>query len=353
MVRTIKVYSSATLLRILYPVALCMIFVCINVKLSTFSGSRSSTIVYGLFNSYHTENNGAIAIYFTLFVILTTSFGVLCYIKKFYRVIKVYIMANSIALLFVYAIFNLKKVAGACSIPLSLPTAIFLVLQFGGLGIICMHWKCQMRLYQFYSVMLAALTSLFILGCLPDWTIWLAISAISIWDLIAVCTPCGPLKLLLKTAHRRGDGHFPATLYTTSSNVDTPATIRSNNTEMAEFSSFCNAELQSLVAAPEVPRRKQREVQEVEGEIRLGMGDFVFYSLMLGNTVQTCPMTTTVACFLSNLIGLTITLPVVTLSQSALPALPFPLAIAAMFYFSSHIALTPFIDLCTVQLLLF
>ncbi|EGT32656.1 CBN-HOP-1 protein [Caenorhabditis brenneri] len=352
MVRTVRVYSGATLFRILFPVALCMIFVGINVKLRTFPGNRSPTIVYGLFNSYHTEKSGAITIYLMLFVIVTTSFGVFCYIKKFYKVIKVYIIANSVGLLVIYTLLHFQKVATACSIPLSLPTAIFLVFQFGGLGVISIHWKTHKRLHQFYLVMLAALTSIFLLNFLPDWTVWLAISAISIWDLIAVCTPCGPLKLLLKTARKRGDEHFPATLYTTSSYVDTPATMRSNNTEMTEFPSSSNPELQSLVTTPEVAQRT-REIREVEGKIRLGMGDFVFYSLMLGNTVQTCPMTTSVACFVSNLVGLTITIPVVSLSQSPLPALPFPLAMAAMFYFSSHIALTPFIDLFTLKLLLF
>ncbi|PIC51472.1 hypothetical protein B9Z55_001974 [Caenorhabditis nigoni] len=245
-----------------------------------------------------------------IFLVLTTTMGVVCYKKRLYKAITAYIIANSVSLLLVYAFFHFHNLAQACSIPMSVPSSVFLTFQFGGLGVLSLHWKAHRRLHQFYLVMLAALTALFLLKNLPDWTVWISIVAISIWDIVAVLTPCGPLKMLVETASRRGDNNFPAILY-------------------------------------------NWEVREVEGTIRLGMGDFVFYSLMLGNAAQTSPLTTVLACFLSNLVGLTITLPVVSLSQTALPALPFPLLIAALFYFSSHVALTPFTNLCSLTLILF
>ncbi|EFP01477.1 CRE-HOP-1 protein [Caenorhabditis remanei] len=355
MVRTRRVYSGATLMRVLYPVALCMIFVAINVNLSHPPIKRSPKVLYGLFHSYDSELSGKITLFLMGFLIVTTSMGVFCYRMKFYKAIKVYIIANSVALLVVYSFFHVHNVMKARSVPVSLPTAVFLVLQFGGLGILCVHWKCHRKLHQFYLVMLAALTAIFLLNNLPDWSVWLAIISISVWDIIAVLTPCGPLKMLVETANRRGDDNFPAILYNSSSYADTPDTTRSNSTLLTDiphpsYSSVLQSD--SLLTTPLTPRR-QTEVREVEGSIRLGMGDFVFYSLMLGNTVQTSSLSTVVACFVSNLVGLTITLPVVTLSQTAIPALPFPLAIAALFYFSSHIALNPFIDSYTVKLILF
>lgn len=355
MVRTRKVYSGATLLRVLYPVALCMIFVAVNVKLSSPLESEPPKVIYGLFHSYDTKASGVIALFLMGFLIGTTIMGVVCYRKKFYKAITVYIMVNSVALLVVFAFFHFRNLAQARSLPLSLPTSIFLSAQFGGLGIISLHWKCHRRLHQFYLIMLAALFAIFLLNNLPDWTVWISITAVSVWDIIAVLTPCGPLKMLVKTANRRGDHDFPTLLYTTSSYVDTPNTTRSNCFLLTEFSHSTNSSIMqsdSSLTTPVMPPRR-REVREVEGTIRLGMGDFVFYSLMLGNTVQTSPFPTVVACFVSNLVGLTVTLPVVTLSQTALPALPFPFAIAALFYFSSHIALTPFTDLCTLKLILF
>ncbi|PIC51471.1 hypothetical protein B9Z55_001974 [Caenorhabditis nigoni] len=293
-----------------------------------------------------------------IFLVLTTTMGVVCYKKRLYKAITAYIIANSVSLLLVYAFFHFHNLAQACSIPMSVPSSVFLTFQFGGLGVLSLHWKAHRRLHQFYLVMLAALTALFLLKNLPDWTVWISIVAISIWDIVAVLTPCGPLKMLVETASRRGDNNFPAILYNSSSYVETPETpdtTRSHSTQLTEFSNSSNANLlqsDSLLTTPVLPRRT-REVREVEGTIRLGMGDFVFYSLMLGNAAQTSPLTTVLACFLSNLVGLTITLPVVSLSQTALPALPFPLLIAALFYFSSHVALTPFTNLCSLTLILF
>lgn len=357
MPRTKRVYSGKTITGVLYPVAICMLFVAINVKLSQPEQQEQSKVVYGLFHSYDTADSGTITLYLIGFLILTTSLGVFCYQMKFYKAIKVYVLANSIGILLVYSVFHFQRIAEAQSIPVSVPTFFFLILQLGGLGITCLHWKSHRRLHQFYLIMLAGLTAIFILNILPDWTVWMALTAISFWDIVAVLTPCGPLKMLVETANRRGDDKFPAILYNSSSyvnEVDSPDTTRSNSTPLTEFNNSSSSRLlesDSLLRPPVIPRQI-REVREVEGTIRLGMGDFVFYSLMLGNTVQTCPLPTVVACFVSNLVGLTITLPIVTLSQTALPALPFPLAIAAIFYFSSHIALTPFTDLCTSQLIL-
>lgn len=358
MVRTKRVYSGATLLRVLYPVALCMLFVAINVLLSRPSvQAETSTIVYGIFHSYDLAKNGVVTLILFGFLIVTTTMGVICYKKKLYTAIKVYLIANSIIILVVYSYYNLHRVAQARSLPLSIPTAIFFTVQFGGLGVLSLHWKSHRRLNQFYLIMLAALTALFLVENLPDWSVWAALIAVCAWDILAVLTPCGPLKMLVETASRRGDDNFPAILYNSSSYVDTstPDTVRSNSTVLTEFPHSSNSDVlqsDSLLTTPVTPRR-QREVREVEGIIRLGMGDFVFYSLMLGNAVQTSTLTTVMACFIANLVGLTITLPIVTLSQTALPALPFPLLISAFFYFSSHVALIPFTDLCSSNLILF
>lgn len=358
MVRTRRVYSGATLLRVLYPVGICMLFVAINVFLSRRSSGNKSTVMYGIFHSYDIQQSGLTAVYLFGFLIVTTTMGVVCYKMKLYKAIKVYLIANSIILLVVYSLVHFRNLTEALSIPLSLPTAIFISLQFGGLGVICLHWKSSRRLHQFYLIMLAALTALFLIKNLPDWSVWTALVAVCIWDILAVLTPCGPLKMLVETASRRGDDNFPAVLYNSgannNANPNTPDTIRSNSTMLTELPCSSNSRLQSdsLLTTPVVPRRR-REIREVEGTIRLGLGDFVFYSLMLGNAVQTSPLNTVVACFISNLVGLTITLPVVTLSQTALPALPFPLLISAFFYFASHVALTPFTDLCTSKLIMF
>uniref|UniRef100_A0A8R1DYI8 Presenilin n=1 Tax=Caenorhabditis japonica TaxID=281687 RepID=A0A8R1DYI8_CAEJA len=224
-------------MRVLYPVAFCMIFVGINVKLTQPAETTSAKVIYGLFQSYDSHDNGMIAFVLMGFLVLTTSLGVFCYKKRFYKAIKLYIISNSIALLLIYAFFHFHNVAQSQSLPISLPTAAFLTLNFGCLGVISLHWKSSRRVHQFYLIMLAALTALFLINNLPDWTVWIAILLISVWDIIAVLTPCGPLKLLVETANRRGDDHFPAILYNSSSYPGTPETTRSNSTQLTQFPS--------------------------------------------------------------------------------------------------------------------
>ena len=75
--------------------------------------------------------------------------------------------------------------------------------------------------------------------------------------------------------------------------------------------------------------------------IKLGLGDFVIYSLLVGRAAL-FGFATFVTCLLSVLAGLAATLAFLAWLRKALPALPFSVAIGTLFYFVTRLIVWPF-----------
>ncbi|KAK7388868.1 hypothetical protein VNO78_23695 [Psophocarpus tetragonolobus] len=88
------------------------------------------------------------------------------------------------------------------------------------------------------------------------------------------------------------------------------------------------------------------------GSIKLGLGDFIFYSVLVGRAAMYDFMTV-YACYLAIIAGLGITLMLLALYQKALPALPVSVALGVLFYFLTRLLLEVFVVQCSLNLLLF
>ena len=84
------------------------------------------------------------------------------------------------------------------------------------------------------------------------------------------------------------------------------------------------------------------EEEEDDRTIKLGLGDFVFYSVLVSRAAEHGPVAQ-IVCGTVVLIGLSFTLVLLAVFRKALPALPISIGLGVFFYFSIHFLVEPFV----------
>ncbi|KAK1664295.1 hypothetical protein QYE76_052454 [Lolium multiflorum] len=318
--------------------------------------------------------------------------------------------------------------------PLDAPTALLLLFNASAVGVLSVFASAvPILVRQGYMVALAVIVAAW-LSRLPEWTTWIMLVALALYDLVAVLAPRGPLRMLVELASSRDDelpaliyesrptlgpaemqpadsgrsaanlyarvgqqddlgpamvemrdlggrrsremarpsggstfqieGEMPTTATThTSTQVVTPhqhAVIQIEQREEEETAPLVSA----ASANSSAPAQEQRQISSSEPPddefemfessrgIKLGLGDFVFYSVLVGRAAM-YDLMTVYACYLAIIAGLGCTLILLSICRHALPALPISIMLGVVFYFLTRLLMEPFVVGASTNLVMF
>uniref|UniRef100_A0A8D8QNJ5 Presenilin n=1 Tax=Cacopsylla melanoneura TaxID=428564 RepID=A0A8D8QNJ5_9HEMI len=387
-------YGAEHVIKLFIPVSLCMLVVVYTINTVSYYSVKDMYLPYTPFHETSSDTdvklwnaigNSAILI---CIVIIMTCVLIALYKYRFYKVIHGWLILSSLLLLFVFSAVYLNELLIAYNVAMDVYTMNFIIWNFGVVGMMCIHWKAPLILQQGYLIFIAAQMALVFIKYLPEWTLWGVLMVISCWDLVAVLAPNGPLRILVETAQQRNEQIFPALIYsstviyqvvsmalpheednppassTTSPGDPESGFTREWQTQSTERVRSRNHTIHQEVQNPSqssrrrtvsntVPQQESEAPHRYFGEedrgVKLGLGDFIFYSVLVGKVSSYGDWNTTLACFVAILIGLCLTLLLLAIFKTALPALPISIGFGLIFYFGTDNFVKPFVDTLATQ----
>ncbi|OXA53039.1 presenilin-1 [Folsomia candida] len=421
-------YGAEHVIKLFVPVSLCMLVVVATISSVNYYTAKGQYLIYTPFHETSTETSTKVwnalanAMILLCVIVIMTLLLIFLYKKKIYWFIRGWLILSSLMLLFIFSYLYMKEVLQAYNIPMDYITVAMIMWNFGAVGMICIHSSGPLLLQQAYLIFISALMALVFIKYLPEWTTWVVLAVISIWDLVAVLAPKGPLRVLVETAQERNEPIFPALIYSstvmysvintadsevppaTPASTDPPAnkkrtrsatkvngggstsnsaadqgTTSTNNTDdvsegftptwreesdarverrrdiIVNYTGGTNSATTSQTtrgpygSVGENSGTNLIDEEEEERGVKLGLGDFIFYSVLVGKASSYGDWNTTLACFVAILIGLCLTLLLLAIFKKALPALPISITFGLIFYFATREIVTPFTDVLSSE----
>ena len=239
-------------------------------------------------------------------VAIMTVLMVLAFKYRCYKLLHGWLFLSSLLLLFLFTFTYIGYVMETYNLPMDWITLAIVLWNFGIVGMVCIHWKGPLIMQQAYLIFISALMALIFIKYLPDWTTWSVLGAIAVWDLFAVLAPCGPLRILVETAQQRNEQSLFQSIIYSAGVVYALIGTAGNNQDQQEQpqapprreNPHRNRQEYAVVDEAQPPAEENPEEEDNQG-IKLGLGDFIFYSILVGKASSYGDWNTTIACFVA------------------------------------------------------
>jgi hypothetical protein len=282
-----------------------------------------------------------IALIFIGAILVVTGILVALYFFGCLKVIVVWMIVAVSAIFSYYVVICLWAVPEVLNVPFDYLSLVLFLLNLVIVANMAIFWRAPLIVTQVFLVLISVLIALVFLN-LPDWTIWALLGLLVIYDACVVLCPGGLLNILIKKSEERGD-EIPALVYS--------AALWFMGTSDDESIKEING---SLLDGDEAGGKKKRrrkgkanateggeEEEDEERGVRLGLGDFCFYGILVTRAAR-LGWDLVILCVFAVILGLALTLLVLALLRRPLPALPFSLLLGVLFFITGALTFRPF-----------
>lgn len=382
---------SSRICQVIIPVTLCSLYVTILVRILERNVNEVSSIIDRTWSrlglapsdtdtlSSALVNNIIIVSVFIILVVVVTLVVLFIFYMEWHGCLTYYFYLPSLIIMAILSPVYFRDILMSLNwFGIDLISLLVLNWNFTALGMIAIfhiYLITPLYLQQFYLIHNSAILAVLIIRSLPSWTPWLLLTVLVLWDLFAVLAPFGPLNLIVNMAEKEGVIGMPGLIYTTDpgSELDTEPNgkkarftgqrrVLKDNSEMTDANQTQIDSLNTIESdtTPKFATSDEAEVDEANKEasdakksprankedsskqaadrrlsmqekgVDIGLGDFIFYSLLVGVTVKgrnTEDYYATLASMNAILVGLVLTLVILALTRRTLPALPISIAL--------------------------
>ncbi|CAN7993276.1 unnamed protein product [Ixodes hexagonus] len=371
---------------LIYAVSICMVSVVCLVRVLKPSKNDELLQPYVRYPVEYGEepvllmNSFANAFSFLSMIMIVNCTLVLLYKGGYTNIIKAWLMTGSGVLLFVVTYYYVGRCVYYFNFPLDHLTCSFIVWNIGMAGMATLYFNGPVVMHQGFVIYVSVLMAVVLEETFPEWTTWILLVLVSLWDIFAVLCVIGPLRMLIETANERNEPLFPALLFSTSSawyrspGRQTPTGAEELPIRLLNLRCSTNAEDSFAVARTEAPQERihqqaaQREWcahhphHHHQGHLRhqrhrhgqstgpedrgmkMGLGDFIFYSILVGKASRHGTVSAAIACYIFVVIGILSTLALLVILQKPMPALPLSIGLGMFAYFWTIFFVEPFLE---------